>query len=472
MLVILSDLHFCDGTATDRNIAPKAFKLALGDIYDLASQVARDRGRATDIDILVLGDVVDLLRTTRWFEDASGAEVPIEERPWGTEAALGKDPPSSAVLTRARGILSEIVAKNQDALATLQGKTLTKPAGVGRVRRLYIPGNHDRLYLHDKELHKGILDALDARELGQDEGGFAHRIELPQYGLLARHGHEWDGWNFESFREGALASQYADEDYLPTPIGDPITTELVARLPYELDRRLRGDGMPEKTCDDILRRMQRIDDVRPVLASFQWAFFEAERINGQLPSAQASLLRGALDATAAKIAEDFLKLDYHAAWRSKHHGFLRPDMPVKLDIVLEALRAVHAHTLFDLAVALTGVGAKKDPRDECEVGAAKESLDAVVKSPGLRHVVYGHTHEPLQAPLRATSSNQDIYLNSGTFRQAVFRTDDDNGFVGWERMTYLCFYQQDEAARDSKDKRVGPSFESWTGARSRGMIVT
>jgi len=37
-------------------------------------------------------------------------------------------------------------------------------------------------------------------------------------------GHEWDAWNFESFDPGAHA-HYEDAQYLPAPIGDPITTE-------------------------------------------------------------------------------------------------------------------------------------------------------------------------------------------------------------------------------------------------------
>jgi hypothetical protein len=34
MLAIISDLHLCDGTASEANVSPKAFALALADVYE------------------------------------------------------------------------------------------------------------------------------------------------------------------------------------------------------------------------------------------------------------------------------------------------------------------------------------------------------------------------------------------------------------------------------------------------------
>ena len=84
---------------------------------------------------------------------------------------------------------------------------------------------------------------------------------------------------------------------------------------------------------------------------------------------------------------------------------------------------------------------------------------------GLRFVAYGHTHSPLEAALSASEGRSDVYLNSGTFRQSVFRTDDKLGFIGWERLTFLCFFAEDEVQR--QDARSGPAFTTWTGARGQ-----
>src|ERR1700679_466320 len=143
MLALISDLHFCDGTATVGNVAPELFALALHEIYEIATHVARARDRPTHVDLVFLGDIFDLLRTERWFVDREGGSVPLAERPWGSaEAAFGHGV-TPVVAARARAILAEILERNADALATLRGERQPPPPGV-EVRRLYIPGNHDR----------------------------------------------------------------------------------------------------------------------------------------------------------------------------------------------------------------------------------------------------------------------------------------------------------------------------------------
>ena len=74
MLVIVSDLHLCDGTAYPQNVTAGSFALLQGDIYQLA-----ERYGAKQLDIVFLGDVFDLLRTEQWFAAPEG------ERPTFTE---------------------------------------------------------------------------------------------------------------------------------------------------------------------------------------------------------------------------------------------------------------------------------------------------------------------------------------------------------------------------------------------------
>jgi UDP-2,3-diacylglucosamine pyrophosphatase LpxH len=468
MLAIISDLHFCDGTATEKNVNPKAFELALGEIYTLAAEVARKRDRPTRLDLVLLGDVFDLLRTERWFEDRDGVPVPLSERPWGSVKALDRAVAAPAVIARASLILDEILTENAAALGMLRGESAPPPTGV-EVRRLYLPGNHDRLYLHDATIAARIRAALGAVDPAglEAEGIFPRRLEMSRYGLLARHGHEWDEWNFESFRAGAAPAEYADQDYLPTPIGDPIATELAARLPYEIRGRLADSKRvtPEER-EHIYHRMQRIEDVRPLLASFQWAYYEADRLDGTMGLASAAEVRQVVDATVKDLADRFRNLDFFKAWVDKHNRALRIDSADLLKAALYGLSRVSFASGLRVANRFEGLLSRSEPRDTCRQGAAREDLRTVGRR-GLRFVAYGHTHSPLEVALAASNGTSNVYLNSGTFRQGVFRTDDKRGFIGWERLTFLCFFAEDEVEAGGDQARFGPSFTTWTGARAQ-----
>ena len=61
--------------------------------------------------------------------------------------------------------------------------------------------------------------------------------------IAAQAGATLFGLDLEAFQARMTAddvdpADYDDDKYLPAPIGDPITTELAARVPYEMHRRL------------------------------------------------------------------------------------------------------------------------------------------------------------------------------------------------------------------------------------------
>ncbi len=473
MLALVSDLHFCDGTATAGNVAPEVFALALHEIYEIAAHVARARDRPTQVSLVFLGDIFDLLRTERWFVDREGAVVPLSERPWGAADAVFRRSVSPAVAARARGILAEILERNRDALATLRGEREAPPAGVF-VRRLYVPGNHDRLYLHDAELRAGILGALGAvsAEGLEGEGIHLHRLEMPEYGIVARHGHEWDVWNFPGYRPDAIASDYTDEDYLAAPIGDAVTTEMAARLPFEIRLRLLDSGaFSERQADDIHRRFKRIEDVRPLFASFHWAYHAVRRIAGELDPAQGRILDGALGDTVRRLAQDFRRLDFYDAWIERHHRMFHLDAAVLLQVVLCGLSAPTWFPVEWIAEEIESILVDRNPRTVTRKGALCEDLGRVSQDE-MRFVVYGHTHAPEQVPLHGGRRAQDVYLNTGTYRPGVFRADGD-GFVGWQRLAYVCIASAEEAVAYRGPSGVhhgGPAFVSWSGALSAGAV--
>lgn len=72
MLIVVSDLHFTDGTATN-NLSPRAFKHFL----DFIKRGMRKN--TEEIIIVFAGDTFDLLRTDYWMT------VEDKEKPWGMD---------------------------------------------------------------------------------------------------------------------------------------------------------------------------------------------------------------------------------------------------------------------------------------------------------------------------------------------------------------------------------------------------
>lgn len=471
MIAFISDLHFSDGTAIAGNVTPEAFSLACRELHELAAEVARARNRPTRLDLVLMGDIFDLLRTERWFEDRAGDPVPLAERPWGTPEALVTGGVDARVAARGRAMVDEIVEMNADALAMLRGEGERPPEGV-EVRRIYIPGNHDRLYLLDEGIRARILGALgavDGPSVGE-EGFHLHSIERPDHGLIARHGHEWDVWNFPAYERGREPCSLTPADYVATPIGDAVTTEMAARLPYELARRLR-----EERCfaPDLARRIhdhfKRIDDVRPLFASFHWAYHAAERLGAQLERTQARALRVALDDTVRCLARSFRQLDFYQAWMERRHTPCHLDTAELLKVVLWGMSQINA-PLRKVAELVESALAGWNPIDAARRGSEREDLSRV-GSEEMRFVVYGHTHHAVQIPLRAGTKTQDVYLNTGTYRPGVFRAEGGRGFVGWQRLGYVCVSSADEAVLEPPvygGPSRGPAFVTWTGARSHG----
>jgi UDP-2,3-diacylglucosamine pyrophosphatase LpxH len=471
MLAFISDLHFSDGTAMAGNVAPEAFTLALGEIHDLAAQIARARDRPTELTLVLLGDIFDLLRTERWFEDREGHAVPLAERPWASPDALRADGQNPRALLRARDIVAEIVETNAEALAALRGETVPPPEGVS-VRRVYLPGNHDRLYLHDEQIRarmRAALGAVDGSQL-QEEGYALHSIQLPDHGLLARHGHEWDMWNFPGYRGRDVLPVFPDEAYLPTPIADPVTTELTARLPYELEQRLlETRGFSPAQARRIHDVFKRIDDVRPLFASFRWAYSAVERLGADLGPVDERRLRVALDDSLRAMARHFRGLPFYEAWLSQRYEACQPLPPTLLRAALWGLSSIPSGALRTMARLVESALWHVNPIDAARRGAAREDL-AGVGTEEMRFVVYGHTHLAAQVALRGGAVTQDVYLNTGTYRPGVFRAEEE-GFVGWQRLAYVCVASAAEAVFEPSVfglTRAGPAFVAWSGARSHG----
>jgi len=143
MLVIISDLHFTDGTTSNWkkkedlfNINPRAFKLFLSRISDIV-----ERRNISDVHFVYNGDIFDPLRTHAWFD------IDASEHPWAIPLN------SEKVRDHTKKILENIIDNpcNRTSLQWLNGthedftKVWKQSDSDVTVRRTYIPGNHDRI---------------------------------------------------------------------------------------------------------------------------------------------------------------------------------------------------------------------------------------------------------------------------------------------------------------------------------------
>lgn len=425
MLVFISDLHFVDGTVGEHNVPAKAFEGVMADLAVHAEKVS-----AEDIKIVFLGDIFDLLRTAGWFQ------FPEDERPWGDMANK-----SQSIAAHAEAILNAILnhERNKETFALLGGELASKYRFKREPERIYVVGNHDRLCAQFPLLLQKAKAALGAKVNYP-----LHHFIDPQHGVFARHGHEFDPFNYE----GGVS--YQDQDYLRIPIGDPITTELVSRLPYAIMCHSRISNLPDKEQEALKRNLQEIENVRPLSATLKWLFYQV-RSQGWL--------RDVIEEVVDDTIGNFNALAFVKDWYKRHDRWTsfwdEADRIQDVLFFIDKLRVTKAEAVFSVAEKL-----QDSSRDPLREGAAKEfvRLDS-----DIHYIAYGHTHEPLQAALEVTTDPKGmprelVYLNTGTWRarhhQAARR-----GFISWKQLTYTIFYTSTERPTPQGI----PTFETWTG---------
>ncbi|MCC7537511.1 MAG: hypothetical protein IT379_14905 [Deltaproteobacteria bacterium] len=468
MLVVISDLHFVDGTAGDHNVACDAFTILMEDVLP----VAKDKGAKT-LDFLFLGDIFDLIRTESWLED----DVPLAHRPWG-DPDINAHPEQlgEPCLKVARAILDDIGVKAGEQLAVLRGEHASVKEAFEKlgkpVRRLYVPGNHDRLYLLDPAIRAKVDALLGLTALRPAELANEHVYRSPAHGVVARHGHEFDSWNFEGFGKGGAQYAFTPTDYLRVPIGDVITTELVVRLPREVKKRLEGviPSINPAVIAGVYARLQNIENVRPVTAAIPWIWHQAGAIGRSASAPGGAVWQGnekaqvieAVKAAAAQISSEFMAIPFVERWIDQHDKW-GIDEADKLQGLTGLLKlGLGLRELSGLLKTYDAFQRIADRHADPQQRAAFDEPDLAGND--CHYAVYGHTHEFEQTALRVDETGHEkLYLNSGTWRPRFFLADDRKSFVEWKEMTYLVFFTKDEDQGGIGGPQKGHSFHTWTG---------
>jgi len=436
MLVFISDLHLVDGTAGEHNIPWLAFEYFFDDLVSIANRPT-NKGKIQEIKIVLLGDIFDLLRTEQWVEP-----IPENQRPWGS---MDKEIEDNAL-----AIINKIVThKNEDkGVDNAKALELLK-TGLQRLKEEcklvyspileYIPGNHDRLVNKPeyKRLRKRARECLGLVPADTDQL-FLRLSFNPEYGVLARHGHEFDKYNYEG------GTSFTEADYQKVPIGDPITTELIARLPFELANQLRNTTLTLAEQARIVENFQEIENVRPFSAVIEWLVYQVKQTN---------YLKEIIEDTVDTVIKRFNELNFVKAWYDRHDKWLDPfDEADKIQAVLfllEKFKVFPMEKLLSLAIKAKDFFYKDDLLEAVP--------DEFFFDSRLRYVVHGHTHDPLVMPIRTRDTGEQIYLNTGTWRGRYTKATRDGSFVSWKNMTYVIFYKPEERGTPF------PVFETWTG---------
>lgn len=413
MLVFISDIHLTDGTSgeTINAGAFEKFGLYLEDMADTA--------QGKEIEVVLLGDIFDVIRSDRWLS--------TDIRPWSK--AGERDGEKKGLEDYTQEIVKRICdnSTNQESMKHLKEfKEKMKGKGVN-VKFTYIIGNHDWLINRYSETRTRIAKFLGMDSPDQYESNlFLIERFWKDYKVFARHGDMYDPFNFDGNRDASS-------------LGDAIVIDLINRFPKAVE-----DDIGAATDPQLISELKEIDNVRPLIDIPLW-------IQGAVRRAKSVKIGEQVKEKWNELVDRFLEIDF-----VKEH-----DKPWRMDTV-DALQwglSISKHLSLKDIVNLP---LKKFQRTE-EDYRDKAFYEEYMRRNEAEFVLYGHTHNyrihPLDQVAMLPNMLQKTYFNTGTWRKIHTRTAYDvenQEFLSWHVLTFIAFYLDHERG----DKR----FEVWNGA--------
>lgn len=454
MLIIISDLHLTDGT-TGKTIAADAFRIFREHLRDLAYAASwRSDGKyqpLETVDVILLGDIFDLIRSTRWSDETPG--TPNYARPWDDPdevPALARkiDQITDAILAKNAAsfkILRELGGDNPFTLPPVSDRGLPAAANVRRLpvetRIHYMVGNHDWfLHLPSKEFEETRRKISRALGLANPTGPYPHEpIESPpltqvfaEHELFARHGDIYDPFNFDKDRGRNAAT-----------LGDAIVVELINRFPHAVRQRM-GDELPQTFLDGL----DDLANVRPSLLVPVWINSLIFRSNLQKSTGNE------VKRIWNEIADEALDLPFIRE-QDTRSPFDTVDL---LETTLRFTKALSFHSIAELVSWI-----------QKKIWGGNSSFARFVleeeafKTKSARYFAYGHTHHfeivPLDTTIKGKELFEQLYFNSGTWHplhEMAIHNPRQQNFIQYKVLTYLTFFKDNE--------RKGRRYETWNGA--------
>jgi UDP-2,3-diacylglucosamine pyrophosphatase LpxH len=410
MLIVISDLHLSDGTSC-HNLSHRAFS----HFFDFIKRSMRKEYE--ELIIVFAGDTLDLLRSEYWmtvedrekpWNNSSG-----ERRAWSVEkkpnlksssqpSALSFQLNNPPYYPHLKHILSNAIEANNTSLDII--KKADEQFHPVLIQKYIIPGNHDRMI--------GEIDGYN--DILKNAFGNVSIVngyyENEAYGVVIRHGHEFDVYNFEA--DGI-------------PIGDINTVELFVRLPFEI----------KKKFPELEDELKSIEDIRP-----QWRIFDYLQT-----TYSEGEIKSFIEESIKKTVNYFFTIPYVREWIKKHDTIYPFDEADKLKYLLY-LSKILPMDWAEKLLKIFSYFETKEPHYE-EMAEKEKTL----------YVAYGHTHKENVSFLGVANGFHRYYINTGTWRERIIASN-SGVFSQYKTMTYAIFYKKEERLTDF------PAFELWNGA--------
>jgi|GEM_PF-485722 len=412
MLAIISDLHFQhtaddsirfrkDGELHEIGVARNVGASALDRFFAMVRERA-ERHAAHDVELVFAGDVFELHRSPIWFYGGSGvrpwrvpesqADAPPARLYWGED---DESNPLRRTLCRVLDAVEREGAENWRVLAEFV-RTMNERGIPVRVH--FIPGNHDRLVNAWPSTRRRVRKLLSMDPA--DDSPFPCKLAWSRdagYGVLVRHGHEYDRDNFPCEVAAGKALDLTIDDYLPACLGDYISLEVAARLAIALRARCAVELRSEHGGDfrELYFALTEFDDVRPQSLLKKYLLNRASAEDRAIGHLQA------------------LMEDMSAA--AKWDPFFRRSVPLPARILVKLLSPWMISLLARLWLF-------DDRRPAAPAMFAQFEPDLIRGDVDL--VIAGHTHNTHQAPLPTLGDeDQPFFIDSGTWRTIIHGLD-------------------------------------------------
>ena len=427
MLVVLSDLHFSEAQSTridsltfNKNLDAEIYNSYLREINQIALS-----NKIQHVDLVLAGDIFEINRSTIWFEGPY--------RPYVDNRAVE---PGSPLEAKTLQILDAIAVEDKVRETLLLFQTIEERFDV-ELTLHYLPGNHDRLLNATPELRRKTRELLGVNggDLPMDHQ-FIYRDDAGKSFCLVRHGHEYDPMNFslDTHALEVIPTEFPEEIYGNAPLGDIITIELGAALPFYF---VEHYGEERIISNPILmalyQRLMDFDDVRPNSALLSYLF-----ATPGVPKKQTwEFMRPCFTKTItalSKIDLVFKEIEENSSIRKSQRllleGVLNSDL-LKNGLPYWAVRQLMKQVSKKIRLNSQAKWAKRE---------------ALIQDPetGCQCVIGGHTHIPEVSLLSARQGEEQYYINTGTWRNVVPATKDFKAFGDLSAMTKVFVFHPNE----------------------------
>ena len=366
MHVFISDTHMTDHPASG-SVSDVELTNFAGDIEKWAEHA--------QIKLVLLGDIIDFLRSPKWKHCWEHCNHSF---PWSTMNSHFTNFVDNYAETYALEIAQAVTTRYSGF-----SKALKKLTDSGRVKIVYVVGNHDYMLQLSPKLREAVCTFLSL----SDETNVAKKAFPTIYAdegasVYATHGNSYDPTNYHRFDEGYWA------------FGDAVVLQLINRFAPETCAAL---GSAETTV--IGKHTHELDNIQPASDVPVYVRWLADEFLTS-PDEKRKVLE-----VWSRIVTELLELPVFK------HGY--EDPCIQRDRT--ALEISKSTSFSELVAKYASYFQGQNYKNHAE------DLAATLGNK-YRFILFGHTHHPMLVPLPfSVKGQQGYYVNTGCWRRVVSR---------------------------------------------------